>query len=230
MLATGLNTVWHSNLSFPTMYSNWPRGNLLATSIAALLLSESRRGTLIDDLVVFCSSSLAHCGEMGCTPSADWRGCLTMRLGALPFKLRILRGQDLLDKLRLDYRVGAAAGHAAISKTFGAFGIDVIDPYLSASVAEVAERIPLDMRVDRKRLMKPVLRYAFRNDLPDVVVRRHKRVSRDVSGVKMLMAERYGISRERFLPQFDAIFRAQGAGEIQRTLLGVCRKKKTDPE
>jgi asparagine synthetase B (glutamine-hydrolysing) len=111
------------------------------------------------------------------------------------------------------------ADYAAISKVFAAFGIEVVDPYLSAPVAKVTRRLPLDMRVDQKRLMKPILRYAFRDALPDVVVSRRKRVSRDVSGVRTLMAERYGTSRERFLPIFNGLFRNRDAITHQRRVL-----------
>ena len=124
-----------------------------------------------------------------------------------------------MDKLRRDYELGATADYSAIATVFGAVGIDAVDPYLSAPVAKVARRLPLNMRVDHARLMKPVLRHAFREDLPESVVNRHKRVSRDVSGVRILMEERFGKSRERFLPVFDALFRDRDAPARQREIL-----------
>jgi asparagine synthetase B (glutamine-hydrolysing) len=184
---------------------------------AAILLGEVKRGTLVDDLVVYIEIARALRKEGVRTvvigEAAD------DALGCLPFNLRLLQGQTLLDKLRLDYLAGATADHAAISKTFAAFGIEVVDPYLSATVADVVARIPLEHRVDQKRLMKPALRLAFRDELPEMVVRRHKQVSRDASGVRILLAERYGTSRERFLPIYDRIFRSQNAVETQQDLL-----------
>jgi asparagine synthetase B (glutamine-hydrolysing) len=183
----------------------------------AVLLSEVKRGTLIDDIVVYVEVARALRREGVRTvvigEAAD------DALGCLPYNLRLRQGQELFHKLRYDYDVRAPADHAAISKTFYAFGIETIDPYLSASVAEVARRIPLNLRVDGKRLMKPVLRYAFREELPTSVLRRGKRVSRDVSGVKTIMAEHYGTSRDRFLARFNSLFRDHAAPTNQHEIL-----------
>jgi asparagine synthetase B (glutamine-hydrolysing) len=184
----------------------------------AVLLGEVKRGTLIDDLVVYVEVARALRRQGVRTvvigEAAD------DALGCLPSNLRFFQGQELLSKLRRDYELGMTADYAAISKVFGAFGIDVVDPYLSAPVAEVARRLPLKMRLDAARLMKPALRRAFREELPDSVVNRPKRVSRDVSGVRILMEECFGTSRERFLPVFDALFRDRDAPAHQREILG----------
>lgn len=188
----------------------------------AVLLGEVRRGTLVDDLVVYVEVARALRRQgvriVVIGEAAD------DALGCLPSTLRFFQGPELLRKLRRDYELGMTADHAAISKVFGAFGIDVLDPYLSAPVAEISRRLPLDMRVDAARLMKPVLRQAFQDALPDSVAERPKRVSRDVSGVRALMEERFGRSRERFLPIFDAFFRTGDAVARQREILdGLAR-------
>lgn len=183
----------------------------------AVLLGEVARGTLVDDLVVYL--------EVARTLRAQGVKTIVIgeaaddAIGCLPINLRLYRGQQLLDKLGRDYELGATADHAAISKVFGAFGIEVIDPYLSAPVAQVARRLTLDMRVDPARLMKPVLRKAFRDALPLSVVERPKLISRDGSGVRALMEDRFGTSRDRFLPVFKALFRDPEARSRQEALL-----------
>jgi asparagine synthetase B (glutamine-hydrolysing) len=183
----------------------------------AVLLGEVRRGTLVDDLVVYVE--VARALRRQGVKTVVIGEAADDAFGCLPSNLRFFQGEELLDKLRRDYELGMTADYAAISKVFGAFGIDVIDPYLSVPVAEVSRRLPLEMRVDAERLMKPVLRQAFREELPDSVVRRPKRVSRDVSGVRVLMQERFGASRERFLAVFDALFRDRAAPARQHEIL-----------
>lgn len=205
------------HLGYPHETLNLPAARLQGNVDLAVLLGEVRRGTLIDDLVVYVE--VARALRRQGVETVVIGEAADDALGCLPSNLRFYQGVELLRKLRRDYELGTTADHAAISKVFGAFGIDVVDPYLSAPVAEVARRLPLEMRVDAARLMKPALRRAFRDELPDLATSRPKRVSRDVSGVRTLMEERFGASRERFLPIFDALFRARGASARQRELL-----------
>jgi asparagine synthetase B (glutamine-hydrolysing) len=187
----------------------------------AVLLGEVRRGTLIDDLVVYIE--VARALRRQGVKTVVIGEAADDAFGCLPIYLRFFQGPDLLNKLRGDYELGAPADYSAIAKVFGAFGIEAVDPYLSAPVAAIVQRLPLDMRVDRARLMKPILRHAFREELPESIVNRPKRVSRDVSGVRILMEERFGRSRERFLPIFDALFRDRDAPARQRELLAGLR-------
>jgi asparagine synthetase B (glutamine-hydrolysing) len=189
---------------------------------AAVLLSETRRGTFIDDAVVYvqiarhlrkCGVGAAFIGEA----ADDVFGCL-------PYNLRYYQGGELLRKLRRSLMERAPADFSAMSRVFDHFGVTLIDPYLSAPIASLGFRLPLEMRVDAERLMKPVLRKAFADDLPAEITRRTKRVSRDVSGVRDIMADAFGVSRERFLPAFKSLFRDSGASERQKAVLDALDK------
>lgn len=182
----------------------------------AILLSEMKRGTFIDDAVVYVQMA-RHLRRQG-IGSALIGEAADDAFGCLPMYLRHFQGDDLSRKLRRDLTVGAPADYAAIRKIFSFFGIDVIDPYLSLEVARIGASLPLDMRVDRGRLMKPVLRKAFERDLPPEIVVRQKHISRDVSGVKEAMDRFFGNERERFLAPFDRLFRDRYAAQRQRSV------------
>jgi asparagine synthase (glutamine-hydrolysing) len=189
---------------------------------AAVLLSETRRGTFVDDAVVYIQIArylrqrgigTAFIGEA----ADDVFGCL-------PYNLRYYRGGELLRKLRRSLLERAPADFAAMSRIFRHFGIDLIDPYLSAPMAALGLRLPLEMRVDAERLMKPVLRRAFACDLPREITQRTKCVSRDVSGVRQIMADVFGVGRERYLPVFNSLFRDPGASARHQTVLEALEK------
>lgn len=184
---------------------------------AAILLSEMRRGTFIEDAVVYVqiARGLRRQGIRSVIigeAADDAFGCLHMNL-------RYYQGKELSQKLLHDLTVGAPADYAAIRKIFAQFGIDIVDPYLASEVAKLGASLPLDMRVDAGRLMKPALRMAFEHDLPPEVVSRRKHVSRDVSGVKEAMARLFGNDRERFLERFKRLFKGRDAAEKQRSVL-----------
>lgn len=185
----------------------------------AVLLSETRRGTFIDDAVVYVQVAKALRSQ-GVTTAIVGEAADDV-FGCLPVHLRFYQGKELLTKLRQDLAVGAPADHAAMRKIFSHFDIDLIDPYLSLDVARLGASLPLSMRVDTKRLMKPVLRKAFEAELPSEVVNRRKHVSRDVSGVKEAMARFAGADRERFLGVYNGLFKERDAGLRQQSLLAT---------
>jgi len=184
---------------------------------AAILLSEMRRGTFIDDAVVYVQ--IARGLRRQGIRSVIIGEAADDAFGCLPMNLRYYQDQQLSQRLLHDLTVGAPADHAAIRKIFAHFGIDIVDPYLACDVARIGASLPLDMRVDAGRLMKPVLRTAFRHDLPPNVVLRRKHVSRDVSGVKEAMARLFGNDRERFLERYNKLFKERDAARSQESVL-----------
>ncbi|MDW9439251.1 MULTISPECIES: asparagine synthase-related protein [Sinorhizobium] len=189
---------------------------------AAILLSEMRRGTFIDDAVVYVQ--IARALSRQGIRSVIIGEAADDAFGCLPMNLRYYQDRELSQKLLHDLTVGAPADYAAIRKIFAHFGIDIIDPYLACEVARLGASLPLDMRVDAGRLMKPVLRMAFEHDLPPEVVSRQKHVSRDVSGVKEALARLFGNDRERFLKRFNRLFKGRDAAEKQRSVLAELDK------
>lgn len=183
----------------------------------AILLSEMKRGTFIDDAVVYVQ--IARWLRRQDIRSVIIGEAADDVFGCLPMNLRYYQDWELSQKLLHDLTVGAPADYAAIRKIFAHFGIDIIDPYLARDVARLGTSLPLDMRIDAGRLMKPVLRMAFKHDLPSEVVFRQKHVSRDVSGVKDAMARFFGSDRQRFLERFNWLFRDRDAAEKQRSVL-----------
>lgn len=189
---------------------------------AAVLLSETRRGTFVDDAVVYVQIA-RHLRKRGVDAAFIGEAADDV-FGCLPYNLRYYQGDELLRKLRRSLMQRAPADFSAISKIFYHFGIALIDPYLSAPIASLGFRLPLEMRVDPERLMKPVLRKAFAHDLPTEIIQRTKRVSRDVSGVREIMADTFGVGRERFLPVFKSLFRGSGASDRQQAVLDALEK------
>lgn len=188
----------------------------------AILLSEMRRGTFIDDAVVYVQIARALSRQN--IRSVIIGEAADDAFGCLPMNLRYYQDRELSQKLLHDLTVGAPADYAAIRKIFAHFGIDIIDPYLACEVARLGASLPLDMRIDAGRLMKPVLRMAFEHDLPPEVVSRRKHVSRDVSGVKESMARLFGNDRERFLKRFNSLFKRGDAAEKQQSVLAELHK------
>ena len=184
---------------------------------AAVLLGETRRGTFVDDAVVYVQ--IARLLRERGVEAVFIGEAADDAFGCLPYNLRYYQGDELLAKLRRSLMARAPADFAAMARIFEQFGVAIIDPYLSAPIASLGFRLPLEMRVDEERLMKPVLRKAFAQDLPPEITQRAKRVSRDVSGVREIMADAFGVGRERFLPIFNGVFRQPDALNRQRTAL-----------
>ncbi|OED00948.1 asparagine synthase-related protein [Rhizobium sp. YK2] len=184
---------------------------------AAILLSEMRRGTFIDDAAVYLQ--IARGLHRQGVKNVIIGEAADDAFGCLPMNLRYYQEKELSEKLLRDLTVGAPADHAAIRKIFAHFGIDVVDPYLASGVARIGASLPLEMRVDTGRLMKPVLRTAFRHDLPPDIISRRKYVSRDVSGVQEAMARLFGSDRERFLERFNGLFKDRDAAQKQQSVL-----------
>ena len=197
------------------------RKRIAENVVPAVFASELHRGTFVDDAVVYlevartlsrAGARTVLIGEAG----DDVFGCF-------PSTLRFYQGQALQDKARRDLVRDAPNDYAAIQRIFSFFGIRIIDPFLSPAVARLGYRLPLDMRIDPQRLMKSVLRQAFAGELPPEIVSREKRVSRDVSGVREIMAEQFGTGRERYLEIFKSLFRNDEATAQQAAALAALR-------
>ena len=128
--------------------------------------------------------------------------------GSFTFALRYKRGQGLrkyyreqLDEISPDEKV-------IIQKVFEAWGISVIDPFWTRELKAIGYNIPLSFRLDPKRLMKRILRDAFRDLLPPEIIRRPKVITRNGSQIRYVLESHFGESRDRYRPLFHQIFRS----------------------
>jgi asparagine synthetase B (glutamine-hydrolysing) len=98
---------------------------------AAVLLSETRRGTFIDDAVVYVHIARQlrerGVGVVFIGEAAD------DAFGCLPYNLRYYQGDELLSKLRRSLMERAPADFAAMSRIFDYFGVVLIDRYLNSA-------------------------------------------------------------------------------------------------
>jgi len=192
---------------------------IVENAVPAVFASELHRGTFVDDAVVYLevAKTLSMSGVRTVLVGEAGDDCF----GCFPSMLRFYRGHALQSKLRRELLVGSPNDYAAIQKIFSFFGIRIIDPFLSLAVARLGYCLPLDMRIDQQRLMKPVLRRAFASDLPPEIVSREKHVSRDVSGVRETMVESLGSGRNRYLKTFKDLFRNGGSAAHQALALAA---------
>jgi asparagine synthetase B (glutamine-hydrolysing) len=181
------------------------RKRIAENAVPAIFAAELHRGTFVDDAVIYFE--VARTLSRGGVRTVLMGEAGDDVFGCFPSMLRFYRGQALQYRLRRDLMRDAPTDYAAIQRIFSLFGIQIFDPFLEAAVVRLGYRLPLDMRIDSERLMKPVLRRAFAGELPPEIVSREKRVSRDVSGVREIMAEHFGCSRERYLKIFTGLFR-----------------------
>jgi asparagine synthetase B (glutamine-hydrolysing) len=180
--------------------------NLLVRNAAqAVALAETSRGTIIDDCVAL----------MEVAQRLRRRGFSTVVMGeaaddlfgGFKFALRYYRGRQLQEYFVRELNVSLPNELCIIQKIFEPWGISVVHPYWTLELKEVAESLPLNVRVDSKRLMKRILRDAFGDILPMEIKERPKGVTRDTTQIRLVLEERFGKSRERYRGLFNRIFR-----------------------
>jgi asparagine synthetase B (glutamine-hydrolysing) len=171
----------------------------------AVALSETSRGTIIDDCVALIEVAriLAESGY-----STVWTGeCADDLFGGFKFALRYYKGSSLRKYYWHELRVSLPNELSILQKIFEPWGISVVHPFWTRELKSLAEDLPLPFRVDPKRLMKRVLRDAFSGILPPGISERPKGVTRDTTQIRFVLESRFGTSRERYRPVFRKIFR-----------------------
>lgn len=173
----------------------------------AVFLSETPRGTIIDDSVALIElAKLLHRNGYRYVCMGEAADDL---FGGFKFAFRYYRGTQLRSYFRQQLDRDLPNELAIIQNNFSPWGVSIIQPFWTDELLRIGYNLPLRYRVDRKRLMKSILREAFRADLPEEIVSRPKCVTRDANGVRRVMEEAFGTSRERYRPVFDELFRVR---------------------
>lgn len=172
----------------------------------AAYLCETHRGTIVDEAVALMELA-RHVGQRGfrhvcfCNAADDL-------FGAFPSALRFYRGRELQGFFQDNLRTSANE-IAIVQNIFAPWRIAVHDPYWTQKLFQLGYHLPLRYRIDRARLMKPLLRAAFREDLPAEIVTRPKCVTRDATGVRAVMEQAFGRHRERYRQIFNRCVRTR---------------------
>jgi asparagine synthetase B (glutamine-hydrolysing) len=178
---------------------------LIANVPAAVALSETPRGTIVDDCVALIEVAriLSRRGY-----STVWTGeCADDLFGGFKFALRYYKGARLKSYYRHELGVSLPDELSILQKIFEPWGISVVHPFWNRELKSLCERLPLAFRLDSKRLMKQVLRDAFSDILPTEICERPKGITRDTTQIRFVLENRFGRSRERYRPIFHKIFR-----------------------
>ncbi len=185
---------------------------------AAVYLAETPRGTIVDDCVALIEVArlLADLGF-----KRVWIGEAADDLfGGFKFALRYYRGPQLRSYYRRQLSFDLPNELAIIQNVFAAFGISVIHPMWTSALLQIGYNLPLAFRLDRRRLMKRVLRDGFADDLPPEIVTRAKCFTRDSAQVRYALEEEFGTHRDRYRDVFRVMMgdRARWPREFQRQL------------
>lgn len=171
----------------------------------AVALSETPRGTIVDDGValVEVARTLSEAGF-----SAVWTGEAADDLfGGFKFPLRYYRGQQLNRYYQHELDVSLPNELCILQKIFEPWSISVVHPFWTAALKALGQSLPLEYRIDSRRLMKRVLRDAFSDILPCEIRERPKGITRDTTQIRLVLESRFGKSRERYRAVFHHIFR-----------------------
>jgi asparagine synthetase B (glutamine-hydrolysing) len=172
---------------------------------SAIALSETHRGTIVDDCVALIEVArvLSRAGY-----STVWTGEGADDLfGGFKFPLRYYRGAQLKQYYRHELNVSLPNELCVLQKIFEPQRISVVHPFWTRQLKALGENLSLAHRVDLKRLMKRVLRDAFSDILPPEICERPKGITRDTTQIRFVLESRFGKSRERYRPTFNHIFR-----------------------
>jgi asparagine synthetase B (glutamine-hydrolysing) len=170
----------------------------------AVVLAETRRVTIVDvcTALIDVARTLHRKGYR-----TVWLGEGADALfGGFAFALRYHRGRALKAYCRHHLTTTMPDELAMLQRVFAQWNTSLVFPFWTEELMEMGYNLPLSYRFDAKRLMKPMLRAAFANMLPQEIVNRPKAVPRDSTGVRMILEERFGRSRERYRSVFRDSF------------------------
>ena len=203
--------------SIPLVEIRVSPSRVVADTPLGVYLAETSRGTFVDDtpLLVAAARELRKEGL-----SSVWMGEGADDLfGGFKFAFRYYRGDELARYFRSQLRFDLPNELAMIQNVFMAWGISVVQPFLSRDLFDVGYALPLELRVDKRRVMKQVLRDAFAQDLPSWIVQRTKIATRDGTGARNVLAERYGTAPNRYRSLFRRVL--GGGSQWHKELLRI---------
>jgi len=192
------------SLGIPLTEIRLMSNSLIRNVTQAVILAETRRGTIVDicTALIDVARTLHSKGYR-----TAWIGEGADALfGGFGFALRYHRAQGLKAYCRNHLMRSMPDELAILQRVFAQWNISLVFPFWTEKLLEMGYNLPLCYRFDSKRLMKPILREAFSNMLPQEIVNRPKAVPRDSTGVRMVLEERLGRSRDRYHPAYREHF------------------------
>ena len=109
-----------------------------------------------------------------------------------------LQQQFLSSYYRFDLR--------AFNKLYGGFALELRHPFLSQSVVSYATRIPHELLLGPKKIMKWPLRRAYSPILSSKITLKPKHIARESMGARQHFREKYGESPYCYRPVFREVF------------------------
>jgi asparagine synthetase B (glutamine-hydrolysing) len=191
--------LWHREIFIPPE-------RLVANVPLSIFLSETHRGTAIDECTALIEVA-RHIHRAGHRHVVVGETADDL-FGSFNFVLRYYRGQQLRKYYRRELSEVLPNSLALIQNVFRPWGISVIDPFWTEDLMRIGYNLPLRHRIDRGRLMKPVLREAFSQYLPDRIVSRPKCITRDATGIRAALEARFGNDRDRYRPIQHELYEA----------------------
>jgi asparagine synthetase B (glutamine-hydrolysing) len=187
-----------SHLRVPLTEVRLSRREVVEGVPLAVQLAETARGTIVDECAALVAvARRLHAGGVRRVYVAEAADDL---FGGFKFALRLFKGRALARYYRRQMEVDLPDELAILQNVFRAWGISLVDPFWTRALVDVGYNLPLAYRLDRRRVMKTVLRRAFADLLPPEIVWRPKCVTRDATQIRDVLERRYGVSRERYRP------------------------------
>ena len=194
---------------------------LQANIPAAVYLAETARGTIVDELPAHIEMArFFKCHNIRYVLSGEGADDL---FGAFPFALRYHRGRQLKAFLQKELTQGLPDELAVLQSVYSPWGVSLFYPYLSEELLRIGYNLPLRYRVDRKRLMKRVLRDAFADFVPPHLLMRPKGVPRDCAQIRSVLELTFGNAPGRYRSILSKMMR--GHSQWPEELLRILRKK-----
>jgi asparagine synthase (glutamine-hydrolysing) len=170
----------------------------------AILYGETWRATIIDPAaaLIEVADRISTIGFSSVVTGEAADGLF----GSFTFVLRYNKGRDLQSYYRRLLDAGLPEEIAVVQRVFGSRGLSVINPFWTSELKAIGYNIPISFRVDPQRVMKRVLRDAFRDLLPEEIIQRPKVVTRNGTQVRFALEDRFGVSPKRYRHIFRTIF------------------------
>jgi asparagine synthetase B (glutamine-hydrolysing) len=205
---------WENDLQYArrvAKYLDFPLTEILITPShliknvpLAILLAETWRGTIIDPSTALIEVT-KRMSETGFS-SVIMGEAADAIFGSFTFILRYKKGRELQRYYRRQLDVGFPEEIAVVQRICAAWELSLARPYWTSYLKKIGYNIPIQYRVDPQRAMKRVLRDAFKDLLPEEVIRRPKVIARNGSQVRFALEDRFGSSSDRYKPIFNRIF------------------------
>jgi asparagine synthetase B (glutamine-hydrolysing) len=174
----------------------------------AILLAETSRASIVDPAtaLIEVAGRISKAGLSSVVTGEAADGLF----GSFTFVLRHKKGSDLQKYYRKLLDSALPDEIAVVQRVFAHRGLSLVNPYWTLELKKIGYNIPISYRVDPKRLMKKILRDAFKDLLPDDVIQRPKVVTRNGTQVRFALEARFGVSAHRYRSIFRTIFNEIG--------------------